>query len=123
MFKLIVLNTEADWAEETLIRLNRTFTKRKGKHITVFFNNTPASTSSTTNINSYYLSTTFIRVFKQMPMFLKNDRTKEHQIITPKGEYTSYIAGHDHSWKTQSERYAKIKLYQLANIPQQDWIL
>lgn len=123
MFKLIVLNTEADWAEETLIRLNRTFTKRKGKHITVFFNNTPASRSLITNINSYYLGTGFMRAFKTMPMFIKNDVSKAHQIITPEGEYTSDIADHDHSWKTQSERYAKIKLYQLANIPRQDWIL
>ena len=123
MFKLIVLNTEADWAEETLIRLNRTFTKRKGKHITVFFNNTPASTSSTTNINSYYLGTAFIRAFKEMPMFLQNNKTRVHQIITSQGEYTSDTTKHDHSWKTQSERYAKVKLYQLANIPRQDWLL
>ena len=120
MFKLIVPNTEADWAEKTLIRLNRTFTKRKGKHITVFFNNTPVSTSSLKRTNSYYLSTGFIRVFRSMPMFIKNDVAKAHQIITPEGEYTTDIADHDHSWKTQSERYAKIKLYQLANIPRQD---
>ena len=69
MFKLIVLNAEADWAEKTLIRLNRTFTKRKGKHITVFFNNTPASTGSLKHANSYYLGTGFIRVFRFIIFF------------------------------------------------------
>ncbi len=119
MFKLIVLNTEAAWAEEKLIRLEKIFTKRKYKYVTVFKNNI-----KDTKDHSNLVTPIFLNAYKRMPSSITNDRESKTYVLDPRGNYYQCVLHHyKPKYKIQSERYAKIKLYQLANIPRQDWIL
>lgn len=117
MFKLVVLNSEADWIEEKLIRLGKVFRKRKYKYVTTFIN-----PSKDTNCHSTLLR--FLDVFKRMPSSITNELGSKTYVLDHKGSYYQCVLHHyKPNYKIQSERYAKVKLYQLANIPQQDWIL
>ena len=127
MFDVTVLNLEADWTEGMLINMECVFTKVKGAYTTSFINtdlrkiNSETGTWSTTN----YVNSLAIRAIKIMPHYICNDHIKAVSVINQYGDYIfeSPIILTDSYWKTQSERYAKVKLYQLADIPQQDWIL
>ena len=119
MFKLVVLNSEADWIEEKLITLDKVFRKRKYKYVTVFKNNI-----KDTRDHSNLVASIFLSVYKRMPSSLINDIENKTYLLNNKGNYYQHISRHSKpNYKIQSERYAKVKLYQLANIPQQDWIL
>ena len=119
MFRLTVLNSEADWVDKKLIRLGKVFRKRKYKYVTVFKNNI-----KDTRDHSNLVTSTFLDTFKCMPSSIINDLGNKTYVLDHKGNYYQYVSPYyKPNYKIQSERYAKVKLYQLANIPRQDWIL
>lgn len=119
MFKIVVLNSEADWIEEKLIRLGKVFRKRQYKYITVFKNNIKDIRN-----HSNFIASIFLDVYERMPSSLINGIENKTYVLDHRGNYYQCMLHHyKPNYKLQSERYAKVKLYQLANIPQQDWIL
>ena len=120
MFKIVVLNSEADWIEEKLIRLGKVFRKRQYKYVTVFKNIIIKDIRDHSN----FIASTFLDVYERMPSSITNDLGNKTYVLDHKGNYYQCaLLYHRPNYKIQYERYAKVKLYQLANIPQQDWIL
>ena len=110
MFKLTVLNSEADWLEKKLIRLGKVFTKRKYKYVTVFKNNI-----KNTKDHSNLVAPIFLNAYKRMPSSITNDLGNKTYVLDHKGNYYQYVSPYyKPNYKIQSERYAKVKLYQLA---------
>ena len=119
MFKIVVLNSEADWIEEKLIRLGKVFRKRKYKYVTVFKN-----IIKDIRDHSNFIASIFLDVYERMPSSITNDLGNKTYVLDHRGNYYQCaLLYHRPNYKIQSERYAKIKLYTLTGIDKEHWVL
>lgn len=121
MFRLEVLHRDADRVEQALNNIGKIFNKRIEPYTCVF--HALDDKNYIINADKQYLGTAFLRVHDLKVAYLTNNLGTQILFIERDGSSYSVSQIEFINWKQQSERAAKIELYTLMNIPQQDWIL
>lgn len=119
VFRLQVLNKDADQIEKRLHELEKTFYKAFDKYHTTFINKAPTIEFPSNHLTTWFITHTNLKVatlvtdLHRIALFIdKAGNVRKLQIQKPKLD-----------WQLQSERAAKIELYALTGIDKEHWVL
>ena len=118
VFRLQVLNKDADQIEKRLHELEKIFYKAFDKYHTTFINKAPTLEFPSNHLTTWFITHTHLKVAT-----LVTDLRGITLFIDKAGNVRKLEVLKKLNWQLQSERAAKIELYALTGIDKEHWVL